>query len=113
MARKLKGDEKVAAPANVSHGANLIGYDPQQLKTDVATIIDMLDKAREDAAPIKEKKDWLKAERGYHMGGFGVCLQLDRKDPVEARDMWRTIKAYAEARGLDDPDLVDKMEGAV
>lgn len=113
MAKKLKQTENSNdGPEKVSHLANLAGFDPDQLKADVAELVTMADDAREYSAPITEKKQYLKAERGYHMGGFGVCLQLERKDLVEARDMWRTIKTYAMAKGLDDPDLVDKMEAA-
>jgi hypothetical protein len=96
-------------PLTGTDKAHFESFDAAALKEDVNRLVDMADKAREAFQPVKDEKKKLKAERGYHMGGFGVCIQLRRMDPVEARSMWLTIKTYAVDAGLDDPDLVDRM----
>lgn len=111
MAKKLKHTEngEKDAPVKVASLANFKGFDGEQLKADLTEIIGLADKAKEDSQPVKDKKAELKAERGYNMKAFGTCIQMERAETLEARDMWLTIKAYAEAKGLDNPDLVDKM----
>jgi len=112
MARKLDQKQNTTdEPRKIAHLANLTGFDGPQMTADVEKILSLGEDVREASEPIKEQKAYLKSERGYHMGAFGVCVQMARKDLTEAKDMWRTIKAYAMAKGFDDPDLVDQAEG--
>lgn len=114
MARKLK-DEQVKAPADMpveTSRSNLTGFDGQAIVEDVQRIVTMTDDAKENMQPVKEAKNTLKGERGYHMGAFGTICGISRKELIEQRDWWMTIKAWAVAQGLDDPDLVDRMEMA-
>lgn len=115
MAKKLEQDTNAAngEPVQVSTRHNLEGLDPDQLVSDVREIISLQEELKEAGEPIKDQKKSLKSERGYHMGGFQVCMKLERMDPVERRDWWLTVRTYAERIGLNDPDLVDQMGEAV
>lgn len=111
MARKLKSVDAKPEVEEVSR-TNFTGYDGSALIEDVNRINEMVDNAKEGAQPVKDERAKLKAERGYHMKAFADICGMARKDTLEQRDWWRTIKAWAEAQGLDDPDLVDRMEAA-
>jgi hypothetical protein len=114
MARKLKQSEnsKDGGASEVAHLANFQGFDGEKLKEHVAEVVKLADKAKDDAQPVKDHKALIKGEFGYNMKGFGLCIQMERADLVEARDIWLTVKAYAKVKGLDDPDLVEQMEAA-
>ena len=116
MARKLKpensgknaGDVDVDQPTSAPLANST--FDPDLLVQHVQEVIGKADELTEQGQPLKDRKKELKSEFGYNMKAFGVCLSMERAEPLEARDMWLTIKAYAEHKGLDSPDLVDLME---
>lgn len=116
MARKLKPENSRKnegdADADQDAAASLAnsGFNPELLVKHVQEVIGKTDELTEHGQPLKDRKKELKSEFGYNMKAFGVCLSMERAEPLEARDMWLTIKAYAEHKGLDNPDLVDLME---
>lgn len=113
MARKLEQEVNgtKADPIEISSKHNLMGFDPEELVKDVREIISLTETASLAGQPVSDMKKFLKAERGYHMGALAQCVKLERMEPPEARDWWLTVKTYAEHAGLDDPDLIDVMEG--